>query len=148
MKITDIMIGDWVFVNNHDLDHPYPYQIRQIRKDSRTFYAEAIGPNERGEVYVGPLSSLVPIEITGKALEASGLRKKERPGGLREWEWISPDGSAVIAVYESEDAPPMVILSHNRPEREHFRVTAAVNHIHQLQHLCNFCSFPLTIKPA
>lgn len=144
------MIGDWVFVN--DVEHlrlvPRLVQIRQIRKAPRTFYAEAADPNGSGKVYIGPLSSLVPVEITGKALEASGLRKKERPDGLREWEWISPDGSAVIAVYESEDAPPMVILSHDRPEREHFRVTAAVNHIHQLQHLCNFCSFPLTIKPA
>lgn len=146
MKITDIMIGDWVFVN--DVEHLRLVQIRQLRKVSRTFYAEAADPDGRDKVYIGPLSSLVPVEITGKALEASGLRKKERPGGLREWEWISPDGSAVIAVYESEDAPPMVILSHDRPEREHFRVTAAVNHIHQLQHLCNFCNFPLTIKPA
>ena len=145
MKITDIMIGDWVFVN--DVEHLRPLQIGAIKKAPRNYYAEATDPKDATETVACPLSRLVPIEITGKALEASGLRKKERPGGLREWEWISPDGSAVIAAYESEGAPLMLILSHDRPEREHFRVTAAVKYIHQLQHLCNFCSFPLTIKP-
>lgn len=146
MKITDIMIGDWVFVN--DVEYLRPLQIGAIKKVSGSHYAHCFDPQDATESCECILTKVVPIEITGRALEASGLRKKERPDGLREWEWISPDGSAVLAVYESEDAPPMVILSHDRPEREHFRVTAAVNHIHQLQHLCNFCSFPLTIKPA
>lgn len=140
------MIGDWVFVN--DVEHLRPLQIGAIKKVSGSHYAYCFDPQDATESCECILTKLVPIEITGRALEASGLRRKERPDGLREWEWISPDGSAVLAVYESQDAPPMVILSHDRPEREHFRVTAAVNHIHQLQHLCNFCSFPLTIKPA
>ena len=37
MKVTELMIGDWIIVN--DIDHPKPMQVDGIYKKNGAYYA-------------------------------------------------------------------------------------------------------------
>ena len=73
MKANEIMIGDWMFVN--DVEHLRPMQIGAIKKISGSFYAELSSQNALGiEHCECKLSKLVPIEINDKDPEASDIQ--------------------------------------------------------------------------
>lgn len=148
MKANEIMIGDWMFVN--DVEHLRPMQIGTIKERSGCFWAELSSQNALGiEHYECKLSKLVPIEINERILERSGFK----PGTGRFcsiFDWILRDASTnttIIVTQKPLDLPRRASISaYTRDEDVHTIIDTPIQYVHELQHLLSFCGISLDLK--
>ena len=148
MKANEIMIGDWMFVN--DVEHLRPMQIGAIKKRSGSFYAELADPNDATEHCECILSKLVPIEINDWILERSGFKQGTGRFGesFNDWVWRDPrQDSVVIVTQKPLDLPRRIVIkSYLRDEDVITAIDAPIEYVHELQHLLGFCGVSLELK--
>ena len=147
MKANEIMIGDWMFVN--DVEHLRPMQVGAIKKRSGSFYAELADPNDATEHCECILSKLVPIEINDWILERSGFKLGTgRFCSILDWIWRnSHTNVTVIVTHKPLDLPRRIVIkSYLRDEDVITAIDAPIEYVHELQHLLSFCGITLEIK--
>lgn len=148
MNANEIMIGDWMFVN--DVEHLRPMQIGTIKNRSGSFWAELSSQNALGiEHCECKLSKLVPIEINERILERSGF-KLGTGRFCSIFDWILRDASTnttIIVTQKPADLPRRVTVhSFSRDEDVITIIDTPVQYVHELQHLLNFCGITVDIK--
>lgn len=148
MKANEIMIGDWMFVN--DVEHLRPMQIGAIKKISGSFYAELSDPNDATEHCQCILSKLVPVEITIGILDHSGFKQGTGRFGesFNDWVWRDPRQDTVVIVTQKPlDLPRRIVIkSYLRDEDVITAIDAPIEYVHELQHLLSFCGVSLELK--
>lgn len=147
MKANEIMIGDWMFVN--DVEHLRPMQVGAIKKISGSFYAELSDPNDATEHCLCILSKLVPIEITDRILDRSGFKLGTgRFCSILDWIWRDTRANVtVIVTHKSLDLPRRVMINaYTRDEDVHAITATPIQYVHELQHLLSFCGVSLELK--
>lgn len=148
MKANEIMIGDWMFVN--DVEHLRPMQIGAIKKISGSFYAELSDPNDATEHCQCILSKLAPIGISIGILDRSGFKQGTGRFGesFNDWVWRDPrQDSVVIVTQKPFDLPRRIVIkSYLRDEDVITDIDAPIEYVHELQHLLNFCGVSLELK--
>ena len=75
MKATELMIGDWVMVN--DIEHTHPLQVAEIFKKCGAYYAtlywDGMPDNVNPETLTADVGKVLPIPLTPEILEKNGF---------------------------------------------------------------------------
>ena len=137
MKANELMIGDWVFVN--DVEHLRPMQVGEIKRKSGTHYACLYDPNDVSEHCECVVDKVVGINLRQLVLKKNGFDYYNDHGA-----WMLKIGNAVIAARIAEDVTivdldaPMVLRVgvYNLP----------IKYLHEFQHLCTMCNIKIDWK--
>lgn len=130
MKVEELMIGDWVWVN--DCEHLRPMQVAAIKRKSGKFYAECVDPNDATEHCECIVDKLVGIKIDKRFLEANGF---EWDDDYRLWRKVLMEGYYIIWEDDDVQIPHLRVVTPYRRASMHFAETR----IHHLQHALRFC---------
>lgn len=136
MKANELMIGDWVFVN--DVEHLRPMQVGEIKRKSGKHYACLYDPNDVSEHCECVVDKVVGIRITGTVLKKNlFLFKKD------DYSWTRELNHKEICIMETLHDTKVSIdfygcnsLIFNLP----------VKFLHELQHLCTMCNIKIDWK--
>ena len=136
MKANELMIGDWVFVN--DVEHLRPMQVGEIKRKSGKHYACLYDPNDVSEHCECVVDKVEGIKITRKFLTKNRFVSKLCSSGnifrhvidnrLLEV-LIFADGHIqlnIFALRSSKDGKPVLDLT--------------LDYVHELQHVCTMCN--------
>ena len=137
MKANELMIGDWVFVN--DVEHLRPMMVGEIKRKSGKHYACLYDPNDVSEHCECVVDKVVGINLRQLVLKKNGFDYYNDHGA-----WMLKIGNAVIAARITEDVTivdldaPMVLRVgvYNLP----------IKHLHEFQHLCTMCNIKIDWK--
>lgn len=87
MKVTELMIGDWVKVN--DIEYTHPLQVAEIFMKCGAPYATLFWDGMPGdsmpETLYADIDKVLPLPITAKLLKKNGFKYDELDEGLS-WE--------------------------------------------------------------
>lgn len=76
MVANELMIGDWVMVN--DIEHTHPLQVTEIFNKCGAYYAtlywDGMPDNVNPEVLTADVDKVLPIPLTPEILEKNGFR--------------------------------------------------------------------------
>lgn len=148
LKANEIMIGDWMWVN--DIEHLRPLQIGALKPISGSLYAELGDPNDATEHCQCIITKLVPIMITDGILYKSGFRlgTGQELCGIFDWIWRDTRTNTTVIVTQGQTELPRRIFIRSNARTAHVNtdIDAPIQHVHELQHLLSFCGIPLEIK--
>lgn len=75
MKANELMIGDWVMVN--DIEHTHPLQVTELFMKSGTLYAtlywDGMPDNVNPETLTADVDKVLPIPLTAEIFEKNGF---------------------------------------------------------------------------
>ena len=75
MKANELMIGDWVMVN--DIEHTHPLQVAEIFNKCGAYYAtlywDGMPDNVNPETLTADVDKVLPIPLTPEILEKNGF---------------------------------------------------------------------------
>lgn len=129
MKVEELMIGDWVWVN--DCEHLRPMQVAAIKRKSGKFYAECVDPNDATEHCECIVDKLVGIKIDKRFLEANGF---EWANDCRLWRKKLMDGYYIVWYEEEYRIPQLrVVTPLGRVSMDFAEIR-----VHHLQHALRF----------
>lgn len=135
MKANELMIGDWVFVN--DVEHLRPMQVGEIKRKSGKHYACLYDPNDVSEHCECVVDKVVGIRITGTVLKKNLFLFKD------DCSWTRELNHKEICIIETLHDTKVSVdfygcnsLIFNLP----------VKFLHELQHLCTMCNIKIDWK--
>lgn len=77
MKANELMIGDWVMVN--DIEHTHPLQVTELYIKCGTRYAtlywDGMPDNVNPETLAADVDKVLPIPLTPEILEKNGFKR-------------------------------------------------------------------------
>lgn len=140
LKISDLSVGDWVGIDQAELNIPSddlatayieklrkPIRIKGISEDSDTVLADIETVDGWGSIMM-KCEYLHPIPITAEILEKNGFVKKNYDNG-KMWDWWCDN--VLVRKYADEDIYRFIVALSSM----HYTTTMVVGkHTHQLQH--------------
>lgn len=145
MKTNELMIGDWVMVN--DIEHTHPLQVTEIFNKCGAYYAtlywDGMPDNVNPEVLTADVDKVLPIPLTPEILEKNWFRKISEGRFLLEdsedlyWVKFYPkDTNYTCGAYDYIDLESGCISIREMP----------IEFVHDLQHAMRICGIEKEIE--
>lgn len=141
MKVEELMIGDWVWVN--DCEHLRPMQVAAIKRKSGKFYAECVDPNDATEHCECIVEKLVGIVIDEHFLRVNGFTWDEK---LESWIKSLPKLSGITWSEWGCDGETDYFMRVYGPSTR-VQIISPSPYVHQLQNALHICGITLEVKP-
>lgn len=144
MKANELMIGDWVMVN--DIEHTHPLQITEIYRKSGALYAtlywDGMPDNVNPETLTADVDKVLPIPLTSEILEKNGFEDigddtyqlEEKPC----WFWVDFFRHNYGCEYDTS--------TYEYEDDEHRLKLYGIPSVHELQHALRLCGIEKTIE--
>lgn len=139
MKANELMIGDWVFVN--DVEHLRPMMVGEIKRKSGKHYACLYDPNDVSEHCECIIEKVVGIRLGKMFLTRNNFEYYKDSDA-----WIRQVDKTTISVVITEsgvilniDVIPLIGL------RAGVR-NLSIKYVHEFQHLCTMCNIKIDWK--
>lgn len=144
MKAKELMIGDWVMVN--DIEHTHPLQVAEILSKSGTYYAtlywDGMPDNVNPETLTADVDKVLPIPLTPEILEKNGFEEigddtyqlEEKPN----WFWVD--------FYKHEYGCEHDTSTHEYEDSERRLKKYGIPFVHELQHAMRECEIEKEIE--
>lgn len=136
MKANELMIGDWVFVN--DVEHLRPMMVGEIKRKSGKHYACLYDPNDVSEHCECVVDKVKGINIVGTV-----LKKNLFMFNPRDYSWVREVTNNDIYIIETLNGVRVSIDVHGY-NTSIFNLP--VKYLHELQHLCTMCNIKIDWK--
>ena len=142
MKANELMIGDWVMVN--DVEHTHPLQVAEIFKKCGAYYAtlywDGMPDNVNPETLTADIDKVLPIPLTPEILEKNGVFKHKFEGHLEECYSTSanPISNEQFILWKETDRFELV-LRHIVDNLTYSALRCKVRYVHELQHALRVC---------
>lgn len=141
MKVNEIMIGDWVWVN--DYEHLRPMQVAAIKRKSGSFYAECVDPYDATENCECIVDKLKGIVIDEHFLQVNGFAWDT---DVESWIKSIPGFSGITWSLFGEDGEIDYFMRVYSPSTRAQIISSSI-YVHQLQHALALCGITLEVKP-
>lgn len=142
MKATELMIGDWVFIDHcSNRLEPCFGQVKGIDKNGEDVYTTD------GMV---DISLLKPIPLTSEILEQNGFGRVPQPGCFNPYHWKlekrDEDGELLYRI-EAYNTPfrGMFIQINNPSDCASISFCKQIEHVHELQNALRLCGIDTEI---
>ena len=138
MKANELMIGDWVMVD--DIEHTHPLQVAEIFNKCGAYYVtlywDGMPDNVNPQTLVADVDKVFPIPLTQEILEKNGFVLK--PDG---WIWCDCDGIEdqnyiFIQFRKGCDEVRLIELNFVNNVLAKFQ---KIQFVHELQHALRLC---------
>ena len=136
MKANELMIGDWVFVN--DVEHLRPMMVGEIKRKSGKHYACLYDPND-----VSEHCECVVDKVKGINIVDTVLKKNLFMFNPRDYSWVREVTNNDIYIIETLNGARVSIDVHGY-NTSIFNLP--VKYLHELQHLCTMCNIKIDWK--
>ena len=136
MKANELMIGDWVFVN--DVEHLRPMQVGEIKRESGKHYACLYDPND-----VSEHCECVVDKVNGIRVVGTVLKKNLFMFNPRDYSWVCEVNNNEIYITETLNGARVSIDVHGCNTSI---FNFPVKYLHELQHLCAMCNIKIDWK--
>lgn len=137
MKVEELMIGDWVWVN--DCEHLRPMQVAAIKRKSGQFYAECVDPNDATEHCECIVEKLVGVSINVGFVVDNGFEWDNK----HLWWKKQIDVDAYIIWAEREFMKSSMVVASFAHRAVFYQ---EVIRVHHLQHALRMCRLDMKIK--
>lgn len=134
MKANELMIGDWVMVD--DIEHTHPLQVAEIFNKCGAYYAtlywDGMPDNVNPQTLVADVDKVFPIPLTKEILEKNGFIRDMFYG---EWQFdLDPFPFSVVQRENNS-----WYLGREEHGIAHNREIIDISHVHELQHALRLC---------
>ena len=136
MKANELMIGDWVFVN--DVEHLRPMMVGEIKRKSGKHYACLYDPNDVSEHCECVVDKVKGINIVDTVLE-----KNLFIFDPHDYSWARELTNKDIYIIRTLNGAKVSIDFHGY-NSSIFNIP--VKYLHELQHLCTMCNIKIDWK--
>ena len=144
MKANNLMVGDWVMVN--DIEHTHPLQVAEIFMKSGAYYAtlywDGMPDNVNPETLTADVDKVLPIPLTTDILEKNGFEDigddiyqlEEKPC----WFWVDFYNHTYGCEYDTS--------TYEYEDDEHRLKLYGIPSVHELQHALRLCGVEKEIE--
>ena len=135
MKANELMIGDWVMVN--DIEHTHPLQVAEIFNKCGVYYAtlywDGMPDNVKPEVLTADVDKVLPIPLTPEILEKNG--------------WMKVEADSVFYPKQLKGELPLIVYATDG-DNWRFRIKdfCEIEYIHKLQQALRLCDISKEIE--
>lgn len=136
MKANELMIGDWVFVN--DVEHLRPMMVGEIKRKSGKHYACLYDPND-----VSEHCECVVDKVKGINIVDTVLKKNLFMFNPRDYSWARELPNNDIYIIRTLNGAKVSI---DFPGYNSSMFNITVKYLHELQHLCTMCNIKIDWK--
>ena len=136
MKANELMIGDWVFVN--DVKHLRPMQVGEIKRKSGKHYACLYDPND-----VSENCECVVDKVKGINIVDTVLKNNLFMFNPRDYSWARELPNNDIYIIRTLNGAKVTIDIHGC-NSSIFNIP--MKYLHELQHLCTMCNIKIDWK--
>lgn len=147
MKANELMIGDWVMVN--DIEHTHPLQVAEIFKKCGAYYTtlywDGMPDNVNPETLAADVDKVFPIPLTPEILEKNGFVENR---GVTSWKFET-DREDLIDIYGVRDYHLSINIEDTHGSGKGYRWmlnNLTIFYVHQLQHALRLCGIEKTIE--
>lgn len=136
MKANELMIGDWVFVN--DVEHLRPMMVGEIKRKSGKHYACLYDPND-----VSEHCECVVDKVKGINIVDTILKRNLFMFNPRDYSWARELPNNDIYIIQTLNGARVSIDFHGYNSS---MFSIPVKYLHELQHLCTMCNIKIDWK--
>lgn len=147
LRCKDLMIGNWVMVN--DIEHAHPLQVAELFMKSGTLYAtlywDGMPYNVNPETLTADVDKVLPIPLTPEILEKNGFVENR---GVTSWKFET-DREDLIDIYGVKDYHLSINIEDTHGSGKGYRWmlnNLTIFYVHQLQHALRLCGIEKTIE--
>lgn len=151
MRAEELMIGDWVKVN--DVEHTHPLQVTEIFKKSGTLYAtlywDGMPGNKIPDVLSADIDKILPIPLTVEILEKNDFSYCESDGGCYgyfEESYSNQTMEIILFNVNSEYRNVQIHIDDPNEPNDVMLHLMECNYVHKLQHILKDCGIKKEIK--
>lgn len=135
MKANELMIGDWVMVN--DIEHTHPLQVTEIFNKCGAYYAtlywDGMPNNVNPEVLIADVDKVLPIPLTPEILEKNDFEKRWQDV----YEYFNDDENLNITFYPKSSNYTNGAYDYIDIEKGCMTINEMpIAFVHELQHAC------------
>lgn len=135
MKANELMVGDWVMVN--DIEHTHPLQVAEIFNKCGAYYAtlywDGMPDNVNPETLTADVDKVLPIPLTQVILEKNGFEYFDSYATL--------DTEKYRVIY-AFDGFLTIVDDDNQRKVSYLEC----NYVHHLQHTLRLCGIEKEIE--
>ena len=145
MKANELMIGDWVMVN--DVEHTHLLQVAEILMKSGTYYAtlywDGMPDNVNPETLTADVDKVLPIPLTKEILEKNGFEKRWQDN----FEYFNDDEGLNITFHPKSSNYTNGAYDYIDIERGCLTINEMpIAFVHELQHALRLCGISKEIE--
>ena len=143
MKANELMIGDWVFVN--DVEHLRPMMVGEIKRKSGKHYACLYDPNDVSEHCECVVDKVEGIKITRKSLTKNRFISRRCSSG-NIFRHVIDNRLLEVLIFADGHIQLNIFSTSSSKDKMLPVLGLTLDYVHELQHLCTMCNIKIDWK--